>query len=152
MIEMKSSATVLNGTPADVYNRLSNPGDLDAVLHNAVEKARAEGKDLPADLEKNLENITFTENSISITAGPAGTLTFRLGDCTPDSDVQYVGDGTPVAIILDFNLVPEGMDKCILSIMVQADMPYMLRPMVQGPLRKGLDALTGMLGQIPSWR
>lgn len=57
-----------------------------------------------------------------------------------------------MALILDFNLTPEGVDKSILSIMVQADMPYMLRPMVQGPLRKGLDALTNMLAQIPSWR
>ncbi len=152
MIEMKSAATVLRGTPAEVYNRLAHPGALDTVLRQAVDKAKADGKDIPADLEKNLENISFTDESISIAAGPAGKLTFRLGDCTPDSDVQYVGDGTPVALILDFNLTPEGVDKSILSIMVQADMPYMLRPMVQGPLRKGLDALTNMLAQIPSWR
>lgn len=30
-------------------------------------------------------------------------------------------------------------------------MPYMLRPMIQGPMRKSLDALTSMLQQIPSW-
>lgn len=152
MIEMKSAATVLRGTPSEVYNRLAHPGALDTVLRQAVDKAKTDGKDIPADLEKNLENISFTDDSISIAAGPVGKLTFRLGDCTPDSDVQYVGDGTPVALILDFNLTPEGVDKSILSIMVQADMPYMLRPMVQGPLRKGLDALTNMLAQIPSWR
>ena len=65
--------------------------------------------------------------------------------------MQYVGDGTPVAIILDFNILPEGVDKSMISITVQADMPYMLRPMIQGPMRKSLDALTSMLQQIPSW-
>ena len=149
---MKSPAPLQRGPTAEVFNRLAHPGALDTVLRQAVDKAKADGKDIPADLEKNLENISFTDDSISIAAGPAGKLTFRLGDCTPDSDVQYVGDGTPVALILDFKLTPEGVDKSILSIMVQADMPYMLRPMVQGPLRKGLDALTNMLAQIPSWR
>lgn len=149
MIEMKSSATVLNGTPADVYNRLSNPGDLDAVLRNVLEKARVEGKDVLA-LEKHLESITFTENSISIASGPVGTLTFSLGNCTPNSNVQYIG--SPLTIILDFNLEPEGLDKCILSINVQVDMPSMLRPMVQTPLRKGLDSLIDLFGRIPSWK
>ncbi len=151
MIEMKSSAAVLNGSPAQVYNRLSNPAGLDQVLRNALEKAQKEGKEIPAELEQNLDKISFTENSITISAGGAGSLSFRLGDCKPDTDVQYVGDGTPVAIILDFNILPEGVDKSMISITVQADIPYMLRPMIQGPMRKSLDALTSMLQQIPSW-
>lgn len=152
MIEMKSSAAVLNGTPEDVYKRLSNPAGLKTLLNESIEKARREGKEIPAEVEDNLDKIDFTENSISISAGAAGTLKFKLGDCTPYEDVKYEGDGTPIAIIIDFNLTPEGIDKCFMSIMLQADMPFMLRAMVQAPMRKALDTLSGMMQQIPSWR
>lgn len=152
MIEMKSDAQVLNGTPADVYNRLTHPGNLQSVLTQAVEKARQTGKEVPSELDENIKKISFGDDYISFQGGPTGELTFRLGDCTQDADVKYVGDGTPVAIIIDFNLQPEGMDKCLMSIMVQADIPFFLRPMVQGPLRKGLDTFASLMQQIPSWR
>lgn len=152
MIEMKSEASVLNGTPSDVYNRLTHPAYLQDVLAKAVEKARQGGKDVPQELENNLDKISFGEDYLSIAGGPAGSLTFRLGDCTPETVVQYKGDGTPVAIIIDFNLQPEGIDKCLLTIGVQADVPFFLRPMVQAPLRKGLDSFASLMQQIPSWR
>lgn len=152
MIEMKSSASVLNGTPEDVYKRLSHPGELKTLLENALAKAREDGKEVPEELEGNLDKLSFTDTSIAINAGAAGTLKFSLGDCTLNEDVKYVGDGTPIAIIIDFQLQPEGIDKCLMSIKIQADMPFMLRAMVQAPLRKALDTLSNLMQQIPSWR
>lgn len=152
MIEMKSDAVILNGSPADVYNRLSKPAELESLIHSAMTKAQAEGKEVPAELNENLEKISFNEDSISFQGGPTGSLTFRLADHTENESVQYVGEGTPVAIIIDFSIVPEGMDNCMLTIGVQADVPYFLRPMVQKPLQKGLDTFADMMRQIPSWR
>lgn len=152
MIEMKSAASILNGTPAEVYNRLSHPGELDSLLRKAIDKAQEEGKQIPEEVASNLDAITFTEDSISIAAGAVGAMKFKLGDCKLNEDVQYVGDGTPIAIIIDFNLQPEGIDKCLMSLTLQADMPFMLRAMVQAPLRKALDSFSQLMQQIPSWR
>lgn len=152
MIEMKSESVVLNGTPADVYDRLTHPGELQNLLDQAVTKAKESGQALPDNLDANLENISFTDTSISITAGQAMTLTFRLGDSTENENVQYVGDGTPVALIINFALSPSGMDKCMMAISIQADMPFFMRMMVQKPLQQGLNTFADMMKSIPSWR
>lgn len=148
---MTSESVVLNGTPAEVYDRLTHPGELEDLLNKAIAKAREDGKDVPAEIEGNLDKISFTDDAITFRGVPTGPMTLRRGDCSENADVQYVGEGTPVAVTIDFNLKPEGIGNCLLSINLQADIPFMLRMMIQKPLQQGLDTFAGLLRQIPSW-
>lgn len=148
---MKSDAVVVNGTPAHVFGRLSRPAELETLLHNAVGKARESGREMPADMDEKLANLSFGPDYIEFKGGPTGKVRLRLSDATPDSSVKYIGDGTPVALSIEFDISPEGLDRSFLSVGVRADVPFFLRPMIQGPLRKGLDAFADLLGKIPSW-
>ncbi len=151
-MEIKSDMVILCGSASDVYGCLSNPRALGDVLDFMLEKARNEGRELPADLEQSLDKVTFDIDGITFPAGSAGVMTLRLGQCTPDTRIEYTGANSPLPLSLIFNLIPLGEGNCEAEVTFRADVPVFVRPMIQNPMKKAVNMFSDILCKIPSWK
>lgn len=147
MATFTSSEVTLHGSREDVFARLSNPEALKGFLENVPREM------IPADKQGILDSIELTADTISISGGPTGQLTFQVAEKEAPSRIVYEGLGTPVRIALEFELFPgTDSESCGAKAAITADIPAMLKPMVSGPLQKGADQFAQMLATIPTWK
>lgn len=101
---------------------------------------------LPDDKREMLEKVEVTADTISFPGGPVGNVTLRKGECVRPVLITLDGVGTPVKLALKLELASDGDDRCKARVVVDIDIPMMLKPMVGGPLQKLVDGLADGLG------
>ena len=104
---------------------------------------------ISAPAEKVFEKVRVTADTISIPAGPVGEITLRITDRLPYSLIQLTGESTPVPMNLQLEIEPQGADACEVQVAFNLEIPVMLKPMVQGPLKKVADQFAQVMTQIP---
>lgn len=152
MIDTKSAPVRLHGSAPDVYHKLSNPENLTDVLARLRERKEAEGAQLPPEVSKNIDDITVGPDFITMKGGPMGALTLRRGKCVADKYIEYTGEDTPVPMGVEFTLLPGDDNECEIIIALKAEIPVFIRPMVSGPLKKGVEMFSTLLAGVPSWK
>lgn len=152
MIEIKSDPVRLHGCAPDVYKKLSNPENLAEVLARLRERKETEGMQIPDDMSRNLDNISVGPDSITMKGGPMGAITLRRGNCVPDKRIEYTGETTPVPMGVEFTLIPGDDRECEAVIAIKAEIPVFIRPMVSGPLKKGVEMFSSLMANVPSWK
>lgn len=152
MIEMKSNPVRLHGCASDVYNKLSNPENLSNVLAKIREQEEAAGNQIPADISREIDNITTGPDYITMEGSPMGAITLRKGKCVADKYIEYIGEDTPVPMSVEFTLLPGHQQECEAVIALKAEIPVFIRPMVSGPLKKGVEMFSSLMANIPSWK
>ncbi len=152
MIEIKSDPVRLHGCASDVYHKLSNPENLTNVLARLRECKEAEGDRIPPEVSKNIDDITVGPDSITMKVGPMGAITLRKGKCVEDKYIEYAGEDTPVPMGVEFTLLPGDSRECEVVIALKAEIPVFIRPMVSGPLKKGVEMFSTLISNVPSWK
>lgn len=146
MAEYKSEITPLRGSAETVYAKLSNLGNLRGLLD------RIPMENIPDDKRSMFENVTITDDSISIPLGagaPMGALTFRKDRCVEPTLVRLVGVGTPVPLALEMHITPLDEHSSEGQVVVDVNIPMMLKPMVSGPIGKVVSQFSDVLKAIP---
>lgn len=139
-----SSDTVTLSAPAkSVYDKLSNPENLRALLENAPKDQ------IPDDKRALLEQIQITSNEITIPGGPTGPITLRSTRKVEPTLLEMEGIGTPAPITLALHLNPQGEESCEARIDLDIQIPKMLVPMIKGPLQNLVDQVSVMFKSIP---
>lgn len=137
------SDTVNIKYPAEcVFNKLSHPENLKSLLENVPED-KIDSEKLQA-----LQQIEVTPDTISFPAGPVGSLTLRMTERVAPTLIKMEGEGSPVPMSLKLEIFPDG-DTCQAMVTIDLDIPMMLKPMVNGPLKKMTEQFAEMLRMIP---
>lgn len=142
MATYKSSKTELEWSAEKAFERFSNPENLKNVIAN-----------LPADKidenqRKQLEQIELTPDSITLPGGPVGSISLRISERECPTLVRFTGEGTPVPLKLDFKITPVDDAHCDAQVVLEIDIPMMLKPMVNGPLQKMVDQFGELMRQM----
>ena len=143
MANYKSKDVSLNYSAEVVFNKLSNLESLKEVLANVPRE-----KVKPEDLAM-LDQIEVTPDTISLTAGPVGSLTLRMTRKEAPVLLRLEGENSPVPMSLEMNITPEGENHCSARVVIDLQIPKMLAPMVSGPLNKMTEQFADMLAMIP---
>lgn len=152
MIEIKSDPIRLHGSAPDVYTKLSNPENLSGILARLREKQEADGASVPPEMSGNIDKISVGPDSITVQSGPMGAITLRRGNCVADKHIEYTGEDTPVPMGVEFALLTGSDTECEIIITMKAEIPVFIRPMVAGPLKKGMEMFSTLLAGVPSWK
>lgn len=142
MATYKSNPVDLGQNVETVYNKLTDLNKLAGFIKNIPAES------IPADKRELLDQITVTDESITIPGGPTGPVTLVKGDCNPVSKVTYIGQGTPVPVTLECDLVPTGADSCQAVVTADIKVPMMLKPMLNGPMNQLMAQVSQALTQI----
>ncbi len=142
MSEFKSDTVTLLSPAATVYSKLSNFENLKTLL----DKMPAEGID--ADKAEMLKQITVTHDTISFPGGPVGNVTLRATERIEPTLIHLEGEHTPMPLSMKLHLTPLG-NETQAQVVIDLQIPTMLRPMIAGPVQKMCDQFAQMLIRIP---
>lgn len=142
MTTIKSEKTIVHAPAEKVFDKLSNLDNLKPLLDKLPKEQ------IPEDKRAMFEQMNITADSITIPAGPAN-ITLRITDRLPYSLIQLSGEGSPVPLGMQLEIEKKGENECEVQVIVNIEIPAMLKPMVAGPLKKVADQFAQVLGALP---
>lgn len=143
MATYKSDEVPLKASASKVFSRLS---DFDS-LRELLEQVPADR--IPADKKEMFDSIKLTADAIELPGGPVGSIRLRVVERTPDTRIRLQGEGTPVPLSLQLDIVPVDDNSCRASAKVDIEIPAMLRPMISGPMKKMTEQFAHVLRSLP---
>ena len=118
-----------------VYAKLSDLSNLESVRDR-----------VPND---KLQDFTFDSDSVSISVAPVGKITLRICDREEPKCVKFETVESPLPFNLWIQVLPVTAETSKMKVTVKADIPFMLKGMVSGPLQDGVEKIADALAMIP---
>ena len=101
---------------------------------------------LPGD---KIQEFTFDSDSVSINVPPVGTVSMRIVEREEPKCVKFETAQSPMDFNLWIQVLPVDENSSKMKVTVKADIPFMLKGMVSGPLQDGVDKVADALAMIP---
>lgn len=143
MAQYSSDEVRLPASADVVFNKLSNLENLRSLLEKVPQDS------VPEDKRDVFNNLKITSDSITVPGAPMGELTFRVTEKIAPSLIKLTGEGVPVPLSLSMHLTPEGENASKAKVVIDIEIPAMLKPMVGGHIQKMADQFGQVLTAIP---
>ena len=98
--------------------------------------------------EDKIKDFSFDKDTVSLNIDPVGALTFRIVNRDEPKCVKFEGVGTPLPINLWIQVLPVSDTTSKMKLTVEADIPFYVRPMVEKPLKEGVEKIADVLSMI----
>ncbi len=135
MTKFESSVKQIPYPVEDVYRNISDLSNLERVRDR-----------IPED---KLNSFSFDQDSVSVNVAPVGDLKLRIIEREENKCVKFEGVQTPLPFNLWIQVLPVSETESKMKVTVQADIPFMLKGMVAGPLQDGVDKIADALSKVP---
>ena len=135
MTKFESSVKQIPYPVEDVYRNISDLSNLERVRDR-----------IPQD---KLQDFQFDSDSVQVSVSPVGTIKLRICDREENKCVKFETEQSPLAFNLWIQVLPVSDTTSKMKVTVQADIPFMLKGMVSGPLQDGVEKIADALSQIP---
>ena len=135
MTKFESSIKQIPYPVEDVYRNISDLSNLERVRDR-----------VPQD---KLQDFQFDSDSVQVSVSPVGTIKLRICDREENKCVKFETEQSPLAFNLWIQVLPVDSASSKMKVTVQADIPFMLKGMVSGPLQDGVEKIADALSQIP---
>ena len=135
MTKFESSIKQIPYSVEDVYRNISDLSNLERVRDR-----------IPED---KLNSFSFDQDSVSVNVAPVGDLKLRIIEREENKCVKFEGVQTPLPFNLWIQVLPVSETESKMKVTVQADIPFMLKGMVAGPLQDGVDKIADALSKVP---
>lgn len=135
MSKFESSIKVIPYSQQAVYNTLSDLTNVERIKDK-----------IPQD---KLEGLTFDRDSISISMKPVGQVSMRIVNREEPKTIKFQSENSPLSFFFWIQLLPVTEGQCKMRLTIDADVPFFLKKMVQGPLAEGIEKIAEALAMIP---
>ena len=135
MKKFESSIKQVPYSQEAVYRNISDLSNLERVRDR-----------IPQD---KLQDFQFDSDSVQVSVSPVGTIKLRICDREENKCVKFETEQSPLAFNLWIQVLPVSDTTSKMKVTVQADIPFMLKGMVSGPLQDGVEKIANALSQIP---
>ena len=143
-----------------VYEKLSNLTHLQSMQQRVDDpnfiqelKARVPADKVPDEeklqkIREAVRQMTFTPDSVTMPAGPLGTVTLHVVEREEQKLIKLAVDGAPVETCIWIQMLPSA-ETTALRGTVGAELNFFIRKMVESKLKPAPDAIAQMLCAIP---
>ena len=150
-MSMKESSSVKNiSAPVErVYATLSNLENLRPLIERAQNDEGLREKIRQAEQENALEqlkDIEITADSIAIPTPMFGTISMHIIE--REECIKFETRQSPVKANLWIQTLPVSSDQSKMKLTIDADIPFMLKAMVGGKLKDGVEKIADALAMI----
>ncbi len=135
MSKFESSVKQIPYPVEDVYRNISDLSNLEKVRDR-----------IPQD---KVQDFTFDSESVSVNVAPVGALKLRICDREENRCVKFETEQSPLPFNVWVQVLPVDGNSSKMKVTVKADIPFMLKGMVSGPLQDGVEKIAEALSQIP---
>ena len=99
--------------------------------------------------EDKLQDFEFDSDSVQVSVAPVGTIKLRIIEREENKCVKFETEQSPIPFNLWIQVLPVSETESKMKVTVKADIPFMLKGMVSGPLQDGVEKIADALSQIP---
>jgi carbon monoxide dehydrogenase subunit G len=135
MTKFESSVKQIQYPVENVYRNISDLSNLERVRDR-----------IPEDKLKDFE---FDSDSVQVSVAPVGTIKLRIIEREENKCVKFETEQSPLPFNLWIQVLPVSDAESKMKVTVKADIPFMLKGMVSGPLQDGVEKIADALAQIP---
>ena len=135
MTKFESSVKQIPYPVEDVYRNISDLSNLERVRDR-----------VPQD---KLQDFQFDSDSVQVSVSPVGTIKLRICEREENKSVKFETEQSPMPFYLWIQVLPVTATESKMKVTVKADIPFMLKGMVSGPLQDGVEKIADALSQIP---
>ena len=135
MTKFESSVKQVPYPVENVYRNLSDLSNLERVRDR-----------IPED---KLQDFQFDSDSVQVSVAPVGTIKLRIIEREENKCVKFETEQSPLPFNLWIQVLPVSEMESKMKVTVKADIPFMLKGMVAGPLQDGVEKIADALAQIP---
>ena len=135
MTKFESSVKQISYPVADVYRNISDLSNLERVRDRVP--------------EDKLNSFAFDRDTVSLNVDPVGDIKLRIIEREEGKCVKFETEQSPMPFNLWIQVLPVTETTSKMRVTVQADIPFMLKGMVSGPLQDGVEKIADALAQIP---
>ena len=135
MTKFESSVKQIPYPVEDVYRNISDLSNLERVRDRVP--------------EDKLNSFSFDQDSVSVNVAPVGDLKLRIIEREENKCVKFESVQSPLPFNLWIQVLPVSETESKMKVTVQADIPFMLKGMVAGPLQDGVDKIAEALSKVP---
>ena len=135
MAKFESSIKQVPYPQEDIYKNLSDLTNLEKVRDRVP--------------EDKLKDFSFDQDSVSLSVPPVGKITLRICDREEPKCVKFESVESPMPFHLWIQVLPVTTESSKMKVTVDADIPFMLKGMVSGPLQDGVEKIADALAMVP---
>ena len=135
MSKFESSVKQIPYPVENVYRNISDLSNLERVRDR-----------IPED---KLQDFQFDSDSVQVSVAPVGTIKLRIIEREENKCVKFETEQSPIPFNLWIQVLPVSETESKMKVTVKADIPFMLKGMVSGPLQDGVEKIADALAQIP---
>ena len=135
MAKFESSIKQVPYPQADVYRNISDLRNLEKVRERVP--------------EDKLQSFSFDEDTVSVSVDPVGQISLHIIEREEPKCVKFETTQSPMPFNLWIQVLPVTPETSKLKVTVKADIPFMLKGMISGPLQDGVEKIADALAMIP---
>ena len=135
MSKFESSIKQINYPVEAVYRNISDLTNLERVRDRVP--------------EDKLKDFQFDSDSVQVSVDPVGVIKLRIIEREENKCVKFEAEQSPLPFNLWIQVLPVTAETSKMKVTVKADIPFMLKGMVSGPLQDGVEKIADALSQIP---
>ena len=99
--------------------------------------------------EDKLSDFAFDEDTVQVKVDPVGLLKLRIIEREEGKCVKFETEQSPMPFNLWIQVLPVTETTSKMRVTVKADIPFMLKGMVSGPLQDGVEKIADALAMVP---
>jgi len=134
MAKFESSIKQVPYAQEAVYNMLSDLTNLERVRDR-----------VPQD---KLQDFSFDRDTVAVSVAPVGKISLRICDREEPKCVKFESVDSPMPFHLWIQVLPVTAETSKMKVTVDADIPFMLKGMVSGPLQDGVEKIADALAMV----
>jgi carbon monoxide dehydrogenase subunit G len=98
--------------------------------------------------EDQIQNFSFDADSVSAEAPMMGKISVQIVDREEPKCVKFGSQQSPMPFNVWVQVLPVEEQTSKLKVTVDADIPFMLKGMVSGPLQQGVEKIAEVLAGL----
>ncbi len=134
MPQYESSVKQIPYSQERVYAKLEDLNNLEAL----------QGR-LPED---KVKEFTFDHDQATLDIPPIGKVTIRVVEREVPKCIKFEAVGSPIPVNMWIQIIPDGNEASKMRVVAKAEVNFMLRGMIEKPLKEGLEKIADTLAMI----
>ena len=134
MSQYESSVKNIPYPQERVYSKLEDLNNLEAL----------KGK-IPED---KVKDFSFDRDQATVEIPQLGKVTIRVVEREEPKCIKFEAVGSPIPFNLWIQIIPDGSEAAKMRVVAKAELNFMLRGMIEKPLKEGLEKIADTLAMI----
>ena len=134
MSQYESSVKCIPYSQERVYAKLEDLNNLEALKDK-----------LPKD---KIQEFVYDHDQVTIEIAPIGKVTIQIIEREAPKCIKFEAVGSPIPMNLWIQIIPDGSEASKMRVVAKAELNFMLRGMIEKPLKEGLEKIADTLAMI----